>query len=195
MVGNSGVYNLIKEPLTKGPGGPQQTQEAESLPLSIRRLDPLRSKTLEQKIQELADREEIRDLIATYAHRVAHGLSNADLFTDDGTYINRRTPGSPGTVVRGRKELDAHFIARPGAAGTAMPMIHNTLISINEDEASAICSIELRVSDNGTSTIASGYYQDRLRREDGLWKFVMRDVTFFHWVPLQQGWAESLREK
>jgi hypothetical protein len=188
---------LIKEPLANSAGasGGAQTQDAEAQPLYIGRLDSFCNKTLEQKIQELADREAIRDLIATYAHRVAHGLANADLFTDDGTYINRRTPDSPGTVVRGRKELDAHFIARPGGAGTAMPMIHNNLIAINGDEASAICSIELRVSDNGTSTIASGYYQDRLRREDGLWKFVVRDVTFFHWVPLQQGWAKPLREK
>jgi hypothetical protein len=175
--------------------GEAQTQDLDVQRLYIGRLDSFRNRTLEQKIQELVDREQIRDLIATYAHRVAHGLANADLFTDDGMYINRRAPGGPGTVVRGRLELDAHFVARPGGAGTAMPMIHNTLIAINEDQASAICSIELRVTDNGTSTIASGYYQDRLRREDGLWKFVVRDVTFFHWVPLQQGWATPTRER
>jgi SnoaL-like domain len=182
---------LIKKPLATSAvaSGAAQTQEADAQPLYTGRLDSFRNKTLEQKIQELADREEIRDLIAIYAHRVAHGLANADLFTDDGAYINRRALDSPGTVVRGRKELDAHFIARPGGAGTAMPMIHNSIIAIHKDEASAICSIELRVSDSGTSTIASGYYQDRLRREDGHWKFVVRDVTFFHWVPLQQGWA------
>ena len=171
------------------------TTDAGARSLYALRLDSFRGKTQEQKIQELVDREEIRDLIATYAHRVAHGLANAELFADDGVYISRRTPDSPATSVRGRKELDAHFIARPGGAGVAMPMIHNNLIAINGDEATAICSIELRVSDNGTSTIASGYYEDRLRREGGRWKFVVRDVTFFHWVPLQQGWTKPPGEK
>ena len=156
-----------------------------------RRLDSFRGKSPEAQIQEVADREQIRDLTATYAHRVAHGLANADLFTDDGAYINRRSLDDPGTEVSGRAELDAHFVVRPGAAGSAMPMIHNHLIEISGDEAKAICSIELRLSENGTSVIASGFYQDQLRRENGRWKFVVRDVTFFHWVPLSEGWAKA----
>lgn len=162
---------------------------AEAPALYATRNDAFRDKTLEARIQELADREEIRDLAATYAHRVAHGLSNADLFTDDGAYIHRRAVGDPGRTVQGRAALDAHFIDRPGSTGSAMPMIHNHLIVVDGDTATAICSIELRVSDSGTSVIASGFYRDRLRREGGRWKFVVRDVAFFHWVPIQQGWA------
>lgn len=72
-----------------------------------------------------------------------------------------------------------------------MPMIHNHLIEIDGDEARAICSIELRVgAQGGESIIASGYYRDQLRREQGIWKFVERDVTFFHWVPIQEGWTK-----
>jgi hypothetical protein len=139
------------------------------------------SKSPEQKLQEVADREEIRDLIATYAHRVTHGLSNADLFTDDGAYIHRRSPDAEAEVSRGRAELDAHYVERPGAAGVATPMIHNTLISVEGDQATGACSIELRLWRDGSSTMASGYYRDRFRREGGRWKFVVRDVTFFHW--------------
>jgi hypothetical protein len=183
--------DTIMVPLNQKPRSDAQAQQSGDRPIYTGRLDSFLNKTLEERIQELADREEIRDLAATYAHRVAHGLANADLFADDGAYINRRSLEDPGTEIRGRKALDAHFIARPGSAGTAMPMIHNHLIAINGDEATAVCSIELRVSDRGNSVIASGYYQDRLRREHGRWKFVMRDVTFFHWVPLQEGWAKQ----
>lgn len=167
-------------------------QDAGGQPLYARRIDCFGGKTLEQKIQEIADREEIRDLTSTYAHRVAHGGANADLFTDDGAYIQRRLQDTTVKEIRGRAEIDAHYVERPGGAGAAMPMIHNHLIEIDGDEATAICSIELRVSDNGTSMIASGYYQDRLRRERGRWLFVERSVTFFHWVPMQQGWAKPL---
>jgi hypothetical protein len=60
-------------------------------------------------------------------------------------------------------------------------MIHNTLITVGGDEASSFCSIELRLWSGGSSVMASGYYRDRLRREDGRWKFQVREVTFFHW--------------
>lgn len=137
-------------------------------------------KSLEQTVRELADREQIRELIATYAHRVAHGEANADLFTDDGAYIHRRSLDGEPHEVRGRAELDAHYIARPGSRGAATPMIHNQLIEVDGDSARATCSIELRIT-SGAGIFASGYYEDQLRREAGLWKFVERRVTFFRW--------------
>ena len=148
--------------------------------------DTFGGKSPDQTYREIADREEIRDLIATYAHRVAHGLSNADLFADDGAYIHRRSRSSEAEEHRGRAELDAHFVARPNAAGVATPMIHNSLIAVSGDEASHVCSIELRLWHAGSSVMASGYYHDRLRREDGRWKFVVREVTFFHWGAADQ---------
>lgn len=158
--------------------------------LFSQRLDTLSNQSLEQKVQVIADREEIRDLIATYAHRVAHGLSNADLFTDDGAYIHRRAAEAEPAVVRGREALVAHYIVRPDSAGNATPMIHNTLIDVAGDEGRGICSLELRVGVEGESIIASGYYEDRYRRENGVWKFFERDLTIFHWVSLKEGWAK-----
>ena len=149
--------------------------------------DGFAGKSLEQQVQELADREEIRDLVATYAHRVTHGLSSADLFTDDGAYIHRRSLDAEPEVSRGRAELDAHYIERPGFAGTATPMIHNQLLSVNGDEASGFCSIELRLWQGDASLMCSGYYRDRLRREAGRWKFVEREVSFFHWGVPEKG--------
>ena len=158
------------------------SEELDGRALYGRSPDAFSGKSLEQTVQDLADREEIRDLIATYAHRVANGLSNADLFTDDGAYIHRRSRDSAAEEHRGRAALDAHYVERPGAAGVATPMIHNTLISVRGDEATSICSIELRLWRDGQSLLASGYYRDRLRREAGRWRFVERDVTFFHWA-------------
>jgi hypothetical protein len=143
--------------------------------------DAIRDKPADDRLRDIADREEILALVATYAHRVAQGLSNADLFTDDGAYIHRRSPGAEPEVSRGRAELDAHYVARPDSVGVATPMIHNSLISLSGDEATHLCSIELRLWHDGASMLASGFYADRLRRDGGHWKFVVREVSFFHW--------------
>jgi len=137
---------------------------------------------LELLVRELADREEIRDLIATYAHRVAHNLSPADLFADDGAYIHRRTLDAEPEVTRGRAALEALYAPRPNSVGSATPMIHNSLVSIDGDEARGVCSIELRIW-GSNQIIASGFYRDRFRRENGYWRFVERDNSFFQWGP------------
>jgi hypothetical protein len=147
-------------------------------------------KSLEEKVQELCDREELRELIARYAHRVAQGVSVADMFCDDGAFIVRY-PGKPPSVSRGRAELNATFANVRNAGGNPLPMIHNYVLRISRDEAVGVCSNELRWSANGESMIGSGYYQDRFRREAGRWKFVERDMTFIHWVPLAEGWAQQ----
>jgi len=75
--------------------GAAQAQASADPPLHAGRIDQFRGRPLEQKVQILADREEIRDLIATYAHRAAHRRSMADLFTDDGAFINRPDAKTP----------------------------------------------------------------------------------------------------
>lgn len=160
-------------------------------PLYAGRIAEFDGKTADEKLQLLVDREEIRDLIAAYAHRVANGgTSVADLFTDDGAFLNR-SPGVLLTEVRGREALDKYYGALQGTPGIALPMIHNYLISVRGNDATGIASIEVRIANDGVSMIASGNYKDVFRRENGRWKFVVRDCTFFHNVPLHQGWAEE----
>jgi ketosteroid isomerase-like protein len=151
-------------------------------------------KTLEQQVQELADREEIKELTAHYAHGVARGegAKVAALFTDDGAFINDLPDTAP-TVVRGREALDKFYGAIK--RNTALPCIHNHLITLAGDEATGTCSIEVRITRNNQSMIGSGYYEDRFRRENGRWKFVERHCTFFHFVPLQQGWVGASAAK
>lgn len=149
-------------------------------------------KTLEQQVQELADREEIKELTAQYAHGVARGEGEkvAALFTDDGVFLNR-FPAKPLTEVRGREALHKFYGAIK--KNFALPCIHNHIIHLAGDEATGTCSIEVRINQNGQSMIGSGYYEDRFRRENGRWKFTVRDCTFFHFVPIQQGWAEAAK--
>jgi len=154
-------------------------------PLYEGRIEEFRGKTPEQKVQLLADREEIRDLIATYAHRAANRQSMADLFTDDGAFINRPDAKTPPQEVRGRAALDAFFDGLGRQPQQPLPMIHNFLVSVAGDEARALSTIEVRVVHAGQLTDGIGYYRDRFRRVDGRWKFVERDCTFFSMIPME----------
>ena len=146
-------------------------------------------KTLEQQVREIADREEIKELTAKYAHWVAlgEGAKVAQLFTDEGVFINEVMGEKPNITVRGRKQLDEFYPSLK--RGMALPCIHNHIIEIDGDQAKGTCTIEVRISQNGQSVIGSGYYDDFYRRENGHWKFVERNSFFYHMVPLSKGWA------
>src|SRR5437879_593341 len=147
------------------------------------------AKSIEQKVQELADREEIKELTARYCWHVAHGEgeSTARLFTDDG--VLDVTTGDTGPV-RGMEAL-LKFFARVNQPEAAIPFIHNHIIELNGDQAHGTCTIDARFSQRGESVIAAGYYHDKYRRVDDKWRFAERKITFHHVVPLKLGWAEA----
>ncbi len=165
---------------------------ASSEPLYVQQFAAFQDKTAAQTLRELADREELRELTARYAHRIAHGVSCADLFTDDGAFITH-TPGKPVNDRRGRETLDRVYGEIAKNPGRTLPMIHNYIFAISGDEATGTCSNEVRTDANGQSIVASGYYDDTFRRVNGRWKFVMRRATFYHWVPLNEGWAKPTK--
>lgn len=158
-------------------------------PLHERPFTAFDGKSFEARIQELADREELRELIASYAHRVARGVSAADLFTEDGGF-SLKTPGQPVQIVSGGESVRKMYAMIRPEDDHPLPMIHNYQFVVEGDDAYGICSNEIRAISAGKSVIGSGYYEDRFRRVDGRWKFVQRDATMFHWVPIQQGWTE-----
>jgi hypothetical protein len=140
----------------------------------------LRSSDPAQILRELADREELRELTARYAHLVARKQSAAPLFTEDGGFVFR-TPDGDVREARGRQALEAIFadILRP--PNHNLPTVHNHVISIIGDSAIGVCWIELHASKEGEEWLGSGYYQDEFRREGGRWKFVVRDSTLVKW--------------
>lgn len=132
-------------------------------------------------LRELADREEIRELTARYAFLVANKRSAAGLFTVDGGFVFRKPDGEVG-VAKGREALDAVFADILRAPNHNLPTVHNHLLDIHGDEAKGVCWIELHArkqEDNGKigNWRGSGYYEDVFRREEGRWKFVLRDST------------------
>jgi hypothetical protein len=102
-------------------------------------------KTLEQLVREIADREEIKELTAKYAHWVAlgEGAKVAQLFTDDGAFINEISGQKPNIQVRGRQQLDEFYPAIK--RGMALPCIHNHIIELDGDNAKGTCTIDHRL--------------------------------------------------
>lgn len=135
---------------------------------------------LEQRVQELADREEIRELIARYAQHVVRRRSMAHMFTADGALIVRM-PGFPVHEARGHEALDKLFQGAISSPALSMPAVHNIVIHVTGDEATATSWIELNVSNDahadGHVFAGCGTYDDRLRREGGRWKFVQREAN------------------
>jgi 8-oxo-dGTP pyrophosphatase MutT (NUDIX family) len=152
------------------------------------------AKSLEQRIQELEDRDQIKELTARYCWHVARGEGKqvAELFTDDGALEVNDGSFKP---VRGRAALDKFYASSVNQPELAIPFIQNHIIEVSDDQAHGTCAIEARFARNGQSVTAAGYYEDRYRREAGKWRFVERKITFWHVVPLKQGWAEAKAAK
>lgn len=139
---------------------------------------------LEDRIRNLEDRDEIRELTTRYCHAIAAGDSATvvDLFCEDGSF------SSGERTSKGRESLTRFY------AGIAnqppIPFIQNHVIDqLEGDEARGRCSAEIRMVQNGESVTTAGWYDDSFKRVDGKWKFASRLFHVFHMVPLSKGWA------
>ncbi len=144
-------------------------------------------KSLEITVQELVDREAIRDLPQRYCHYVWQQDVPAvvSLFTTDGEFdAGRAQPTAKGTGAlreaykQGLATLDPR------------PFIHNHVIDLAGDHATGTCYLELRATQDGQSMIAAGHYDDVYAKVDGEWKFRSRKFNAYYFVPLKDGWAE-----
>jgi hypothetical protein len=116
----------------------------------------------------------------------------------------------PGAIVRFATE-DVSFDAGPmGAAESrdgwrewaetvyteevpfARHMIHNPIIDVDGDEASAKYYAEIpSIIGEGDAVWAQGTYEVELRRVDGEWKFSSYAFEFTYATPYDRGWAEQ----
>jgi len=141
---------------------------------------------IEDRVQAIEDREEIRELTARYCHAIAAAdvAGIVALFCDDGSFC------IDGRVIKGTAALTEFY---SGVLATPpIPFIQNHVIDeLDGSQARARCSAEIRMTQNGESITAAGWYDDSFRRDDGRWKFLERRFKFFHAVPLSRGWASS----
>ncbi len=128
----------------------------------------------------LADRLAIHDLIHAYAFysdtKQYHKI--ADLFCDDASF-DESCLGLP--TVHGKNNLKVTFDVPSTKYAYFVHYISNILFH-DFHETSAHVTSYLRgegVLTNGAQPLVLGYYDDRLRREQGAWRIASRTLVAF----------------
>ncbi len=127
---------------------------------------------------DLAARMAIADLIHVYARHVRRDEPDlvSALFTPDATYeIRSGHPDRDDYVLRSRLEghdgIDAHIGAGKGKPHP-VPLIHNLIVEVDGDGATANCVMEAQIFQTGQKVC--GEYHDTFRRVEGRWYFASR---------------------
>lgn len=121
----------------------------------------------------IEDNEQIRELFARYCHYVdaANADKWADLFVDKGALILNM--GGP--PIEGRAAIRSFASAL--SAGTGLHLSANPVISVTGDDATAESYVVVIGGGDDPQLRIGGRYQDQLRRVDGEWKFVRRELS------------------
>ena len=140
--------------------------------------------TLEERIQQIEAKDEIRELTALYCHAVVDGEPDkiVSLFCVDGVFKTHNI------APCGRAEL-TEFYQSGVSKRTHKPFIQNHVIELTSDyEAIGRCSVEIRVNQDGEPYTQSGHYLDQYKKVDGNWKFKERHYHRYHNAPWRDGW-------
>ena len=144
--------------------------------------------THEEMVQELWDREHIKEL--TYQYGLAIEAQDTDqmasLFTPDGS-VDFSAMGRG--IIKGTAAIKEFYPTTWPLK--VKPFFTNHVIQIDGDTATGICSLENRATRGDESLIGAGRLHDEYVRVAGEWKFKSRRVDMFYFTPLSLGWAKA----
>lgn len=143
------------------------------------------AQSTEAALQEVIDREAIRNLPLQYCHCVwqkdLDGYAN--LFTEDGSF-GTNDPKLP--KAQGRAALRS-MISGQLDASKPHPFIHNHVIELQgADKAKGTCYVEVRLLRDGKKHLMSGWYNDEYAKIGGEWKFKSRQITVDSFAPINE---------
>jgi ketosteroid isomerase-like protein len=140
---------------------------------------------LEAMVKELRDRELIKELTHRYAHCVRqHDVEGVvNLFAQEGA-----VEMGP-SVVQGRTALRKFYAETLPKLGTPYDFLHNHVIELHGEQATSVCSVEVRGVQGEKSVIGAGHYEDAYTTQGGEWKFARRKITLYYFVGHTDGWA------
>jgi SnoaL-like protein len=159
-------------------------------------------KELEAKVQELYDREAVRDLRYRYHEYINEGKFDQihELFTEDGE-IDFAHLGKG----KGHEEITRFYSAinaKPSAADKSFPritwvkqFIHNHVVHLHGNTGSGISYMEAKPVFNGESFLVAARIDDEYVKQNGQWKLKKMTLVPYFMVPLKEGWAQEDRLK
>ena len=98
-------------------------------------------------------------------------------------------------AAAGRATLTKFFAATPKVPPFIKQFIHNHMISIDGDHASAVSYMEARTINNGEAFIVAGRYDDDCVRQGGEWKFQSMVFEAYYTLPYNESWVQEERLK
>lgn len=133
------------------------------------------AKSTEELVQELADREAIRDLPKRYCHYVwtndVEGMMS--IFTADGLLSTQNADGSNEERETAGEALRQFYVNLD--TFKPRPYIHNHVVELlGAGQARGTCYVELRSATQDMNWVGTGYYHDEYVKEGGAWKFKAR---------------------
>ncbi len=146
------------------------------------------------RVQELLDREKIREVVHRYCWAVDRGTLEEVLtfFHDDPCELRL----IPGKRYVGRAAVQAWYdIYMQNRMEVLRHLIHNQIISIEGDTAVSKSYFDAVGDLNGESITVAGFYEDTLLRVRGKWKFTQKVIKLDFLVPLREGWGGINRIK
>jgi hypothetical protein len=134
--------------------------------------------TLESRVKELEDREEIRQLLMDYGRFLDRRDFRAfsELFAEtDGEWIGGMGRAKGSKAIR---ELMESTIGKDTSMTQSCHLFTNETIQVNGDQATAVTKWVFVVpgESNRPQLFFLGHYEDSMVRENGRWKFLRRVV-------------------
>jgi ketosteroid isomerase-like protein len=138
-------------------------------------------------LQELLDRERIREVVHRYCWAVNRGTLQEVLALFDDPCDLVLVPGKR-YVGRAavQKWYDGYMRNR---MDVLRHLIHNQVITVDGDTATSQSYFDAVGDLKGESIVVGGCYEDVLRRVGGEWKFREKIIRLDFLVPLQEGWG------
>jgi ketosteroid isomerase-like protein len=144
-------------------------------------------------VQELMDREKIREVVHRYCWAVDRGtLEDVMRFFDDPCELRL----VPGKQYLGKAAVQKWYEAYiENRMEVLRHLIHNQIITVQGDNATSKSYFDAVGDLKGEAVVAAGFYDDALLRVRGKWKFTEKIITLDYIVPLREGWGGLNRIK
>ena len=141
---------------------------------------------LEARIDRLESHNKIVQLATAYAVACdEHDMDRLiNLFTENAIF------DSPSGFMKatGRKEIFDIFVEMFKIRGPGYHWTHDVCVHINADNpdsASGTVYSHAETCPNDVVSIAAMRYRDEYQREEGVWRFSLREISFLYYVPFE----------